>query len=111
MKNFFPISGTFLNFVSYAAGAIRMAALSHQRLIIVATHDSIGLGEDGVSPCITVIVTCRCVRWTRLILVLFDSLLISRSKLLLISVLFLIVTCGDLLVRSSVSLLRSLIDW
>ncbi|BGP14151.1 hypothetical protein JCM10213_002448 [Rhodosporidiobolus nylandii] len=42
-----PAVGTFLNFVSYAAGAIRLAALSHQRVIWVATHDSIGLGEDG----------------------------------------------------------------
>lgn len=42
-----PTSGTFLNFVSYAAGAVRLAALSHVRVIWVATHDSIGLGEDG----------------------------------------------------------------
>ncbi|GAA5911689.1 hypothetical protein JCM6882_006940 [Rhodosporidiobolus microsporus] len=42
-----PAVGTFLNFVSYAAGAVRLAALSHQRVIWVATHDSIGLGEDG----------------------------------------------------------------
>jgi len=32
-----PAAGTFLNFVSYAAGAIRLAALSHQRVIWVAT--------------------------------------------------------------------------
>lgn len=42
-----PASGTFLNFVSYAAGAVRLSALSHVRAIYVATHDSIGLGEDG----------------------------------------------------------------
>jgi transketolase len=36
-----------LNFVSYAAGAVRLSALSHLRTIWVATHDSIGLGEDG----------------------------------------------------------------
>lgn len=42
-----PYSGTFLNFVSYAAGALRLSALSHFRAIWVATHDSIGLGEDG----------------------------------------------------------------
>ncbi|CCG82218.1 Probable TRANSKETOLASE [Taphrina deformans PYCC 5710] len=42
-----PYGGTFLNFVSYAAGAVRLSALSHFRLIWVATHDSIGLGEDG----------------------------------------------------------------
>jgi len=33
--------------VSYAAGAVRLSALSHHHLLWVATHDSIGLGEDG----------------------------------------------------------------
>ncbi|GAA5955351.1 hypothetical protein JCM21900_005781 [Sporobolomyces salmonicolor] len=42
-----PAVGTFLNFVSYASGAVRLAALSHVRVIWVATHDSLGLGEDG----------------------------------------------------------------
>lgn len=42
-----PFGGTFLNFVSYAAGSVRLSALSHVRVIYVATHDSIGLGEDG----------------------------------------------------------------
>lgn len=42
-----PYGGTFLNFVLYAAGAVRVSALSQQRVIWVATHDSIGLGEDG----------------------------------------------------------------
>ncbi|KAK9455452.1 Transketolase, thiamine diphosphate binding domain-containing protein [Dipodascopsis uninucleata] len=42
-----PFGATFLNFVSYAAGAVRLSALSHVRVIWVATHDSIGLGEDG----------------------------------------------------------------
>lgn len=42
-----PAGGTFLNFVSYAAGAVRLSSLSRQRVIYVATHDSIGLGEDG----------------------------------------------------------------
>ncbi|OJJ49962.1 hypothetical protein ASPZODRAFT_128550 [Penicilliopsis zonata CBS 506.65] len=42
-----PAGGTFLNFVSYAAGAVRLSALSRVRTIHVATHDSIGLGEDG----------------------------------------------------------------
>lgn len=40
-------AGTFLNFVSYAAGALRLSALSGHPIIWVATHDSIGLGEDG----------------------------------------------------------------
>jgi len=42
-----PFGGTFLNFVSYAAGAVRISALSQHQVIWVATHDSIGLGEDG----------------------------------------------------------------
>ncbi|KAL1864290.1 hypothetical protein VTK73DRAFT_5981 [Phialemonium thermophilum] len=42
-----PYGGTFLNFVSYAAGAVRLSSLSRVRTIWVATHDSIGLGEDG----------------------------------------------------------------
>ena len=42
-----PAGGTFLNFVSYAAGSVRLSSLSHVRVIYVATHDSIGLGEDG----------------------------------------------------------------
>jgi transketolase len=42
-----PYVGTFLNFVSYAAGAVRLSALSGHQVIWVATHDSIGLGEDG----------------------------------------------------------------
>ncbi|KAG5503549.1 hypothetical protein JKF63_05689 [Porcisia hertigi] len=42
-----PFGGTFLNFVGYALGAVRLAAISHHRAIYVATHDSIGVGEDG----------------------------------------------------------------
>lgn len=42
-----PVGGTFLNFVSYASGAMRLAGLSGHRTIVLATHDSIGLGEDG----------------------------------------------------------------
>ncbi|HET6519005.1 MAG TPA: transketolase [Geminicoccaceae bacterium] len=42
-----PYGGTFLIFTDYAKAAIRLAALSHIRVIVVATHDSIGLGEDG----------------------------------------------------------------
>ncbi|KAG6831491.1 hypothetical protein H0H87_005058 [Tephrocybe sp. NHM501043] len=60
-----PFVATFLNFVSYASGAVRLSALSGHQVIWVgeyteylvaclqlkhfppATHDSIGLGEDG----------------------------------------------------------------
>lgn len=42
-----PYGGTFLNFVSYGVGALRLSALSKHQVIWVGTHDSIGLGEDG----------------------------------------------------------------
>jgi transketolase len=42
-----PFAGTFLNFIGYAAGAVRVSAISGFRVVFVATHDSIGLGEDG----------------------------------------------------------------
>ena len=42
-----PYAGTFLVFTDYARNAVRMAALMQQRVILVFTHDSIGLGEDG----------------------------------------------------------------
>ena len=42
-----PYGGTFLVFMEYARNAVRMAALMQQPNILVYTHDSIGLGEDG----------------------------------------------------------------
>ncbi len=42
-----PFGGTFLMFSDYARNALRMAALMKVRSILVFTHDSIGLGEDG----------------------------------------------------------------
>ncbi|KAJ2818750.1 Transketolase [Coemansia erecta] len=42
-----PFASTFLNFISYAAGASRLSALSKLRVLYIMTHDSIGLGEDG----------------------------------------------------------------
>ncbi|UMB78805.1 transketolase [Dickeya fangzhongdai] len=44
---FLPYTATFLMFVEYARNAVRMAALMKQRQVLVYTHDSIGLGEDG----------------------------------------------------------------
>ncbi len=44
---FLPYGGTFLVFSDYARNAVRMAALMKLRNIMVYTHDSIGLGEDG----------------------------------------------------------------
>ncbi|KAK3828536.1 MAG: transketolase [Benniella sp.] len=42
-----PAGATFLNFISYASGAVRLSALSGHRVLYIMTHDSIGLGEDG----------------------------------------------------------------
>jgi transketolase len=44
---FRPYAGTFLVFSDYARNAVRMAALMKLGVILVYTHDSIGLGEDG----------------------------------------------------------------
>jgi transketolase len=44
---FIPYGGTFLTFSDYCRNALRMAALMRIRSILVFTHDSIGLGEDG----------------------------------------------------------------
>jgi transketolase len=44
---FIPYGGTFLVFSDYARNAVRLACLMEQRVILVYTHDSIGLGEDG----------------------------------------------------------------
>ncbi len=44
---FIPYGGTFLVFLDYLKPALRLAAMMHQGVIFVLTHDSIGLGEDG----------------------------------------------------------------
>ncbi|PWY96935.1 hypothetical protein BCV70DRAFT_228880 [Testicularia cyperi] len=46
-NGFIPVISTFFMFYLYAAPAIRMSALQRLRLIGIATHDSIGIGEDG----------------------------------------------------------------
>ena len=42
-----PYGGTFLVFSDYARGAIRLAALQKTHIVLVFTHDSIAMGEDG----------------------------------------------------------------
>jgi transketolase len=42
-----PFGGTFLIFSDYMRPSIRLAALSHLKVVYVFSHDSIGLGEDG----------------------------------------------------------------
>ncbi|QJC29878.1 transketolase [Enterobacteriaceae endosymbiont of Plateumaris sericea] len=46
-KGFIPYTATFLTFSDYCRNAIRMAALMKIRNIMIYTHDSIGVGEDG----------------------------------------------------------------
>ncbi|RYP25576.1 hypothetical protein DL768_011453 [Monosporascus sp. mg162] len=42
-----PITSSFFMFYLYAAPGVRMGALQHLQAIHIATHDSIGTGEDG----------------------------------------------------------------
>ncbi|MCI4364295.1 MAG: transketolase, partial [Thermoplasmata archaeon] len=44
-----PFGATFLIFSDYARPAIRLAALMGTHVVIVFTHDSVALGEDGPS--------------------------------------------------------------
>ncbi|MDX6749704.1 transketolase [Geminicoccaceae bacterium 1502E] len=44
---YIPYGGTFLVFTDYCRPSLRLAALMQQRVVLVGTHDSIGLGEDG----------------------------------------------------------------
>lgn len=42
-----PVVGTFLVFADYMRPAVRLAALSHAKVVFVWSHDSVGVGEDG----------------------------------------------------------------
>jgi len=42
-----PFCASFLQFIGYAMGAVRLSALSKFGVVYIMTHDSIGLGEDG----------------------------------------------------------------
>jgi transketolase len=42
-----PFGSTFLVFTDYMKPAIRLAAIMRLPVILIGTHDSIGLGEDG----------------------------------------------------------------
>jgi transketolase len=44
---YLPYVATFMVFTDYLRPSLRLAALMHQRVVYVMTHDSIGLGEDG----------------------------------------------------------------
>ncbi|MCX7914798.1 MAG: transketolase [Verrucomicrobiae bacterium] len=42
-----PYGATFLVFQDYARGAVRLSALMELPVILIYTHDSVGVGEDG----------------------------------------------------------------
>lgn len=44
---FIPVTSSFFMFYLYAAPGVRMGALQELQVIHIATHDSIGTGEDG----------------------------------------------------------------
>ncbi|KAJ9224961.1 hypothetical protein DTO027B5_2467 [Paecilomyces variotii] len=46
-NTFIPVTSSFFMFYLYAAPAVRMGALQQLQVIHAATHDSIGMGEDG----------------------------------------------------------------
>jgi transketolase len=46
-KGYIPYGGTFLVFSDYCRASIRLAALMKLQIILIMTHDSIGVGEDG----------------------------------------------------------------
>ncbi|WPX97134.1 transketolase [Candidatus Bandiella euplotis] len=46
-SGFIPYGGTFLVFSDYCRPAIRLAAIMKLPIILIFTHDSIGVGEDG----------------------------------------------------------------
>jgi transketolase len=47
LKGLVPFVATFFTFIQYGLGALRVAALEKLREILIMTHDSIGVGEDG----------------------------------------------------------------
>jgi len=42
-----PYCASFMTFIGYCMGSVRVSALSRFGIIYIFTHDSIGLGEDG----------------------------------------------------------------
>jgi transketolase len=48
-RGIIPYGGSFLIFSDYMRPSIRLAAIMQLRIILVYTHDSIGLGEDGTT--------------------------------------------------------------
>ena len=49
MKGLIPFTATFFVFIQYLLPSLRIAALEGLRELLILTHDSIGLGEDGAT--------------------------------------------------------------
>lgn len=47
--NLIPMVSTFLVFSTYCLAAIRLSCISNHKVIYIFTHDSIALGEDGIT--------------------------------------------------------------
>ena len=48
-KGIIPFTATFFAFYNYLLPSLRIAAIDSLRTITIATHDSIGVGEDGAT--------------------------------------------------------------
>lgn len=44
-----PFTATFFVFIQYLLPALRVASIEHLRELLIMTHDSIGVGEDGAT--------------------------------------------------------------
>ena len=47
--NIIPLVSTFLVFSTYCLASIRLSAISNHKIIFIFTHDSISIGEDGIT--------------------------------------------------------------
>ncbi|MCR5183896.1 MAG: transketolase [Opitutales bacterium] len=59
---FKPMASTFLTFVGYALGSVRVSALAKLPVFFVLTHDSVAVGEDGPThQPVELVSTLRCI--------------------------------------------------
>ncbi len=59
---FKPMASTFLTFVGYALGSVRVSALAKLPVYFVLTHDSVAVGEDGPThQPVELVSTLRCI--------------------------------------------------
>lgn len=59
---FKPMASTFLTFIGYALGGVRVSALAKLPVFFVLTHDSVAVGEDGPThQPVELVSTLRCI--------------------------------------------------